>query len=162
MIIQLKNKDTLVIDDFYLKCCIGKNGLNSNKKEGDKTTPKGLFNLNRLYYRADRVRFIKCRIKKKKITKNISWCDDPNHKRYNKEIYNYKRNNKENFYRKDHKYDYLITINHNHKRIPNKGSAIFLHLTDNYKPTAGCIALKEKDFQILLKLINQKTKININ
>ena len=24
-----------------LKCCIGKNGLNSNKKEGDYSTPKG-------------------------------------------------------------------------------------------------------------------------
>jgi len=36
-----------------------------------------------------------------------------------------------------------------------------LHLTDNYKPTAGCIALKKKDFQILLKLINQNTKIKI-
>jgi len=41
------------------------------------------------------------------------------------------------------------------------GSAIFIHLTNNYKPTAGCIALKKKDFDILLNLINQKTKIKI-
>ena len=41
------------------------------------------------------------------------------------------------------------------------GSAIFIHLTDNYKPTAGCIALKKSDFDILLNLINQKTKIKI-
>ena len=44
---------------------------------------------------------------------------------------------------------------------PNKGSAIFIHLTKNYKPTAGCIALKKKDFLILIKLINKKTKIKI-
>ena len=31
----------------------------------------------------------------------------------------------------------------------------------NYKPTAGCIALKKKDFEILLKLIDKKTKIKI-
>ena len=53
MIIYVKNKDTLVIDDFTLRCCIGKNGLNSNKKEGDYTTPEGLFKLNKLYFRKD-------------------------------------------------------------------------------------------------------------
>ena len=29
MTIFLKNKHTLLIDDFYFKCCIGKNGFNS-------------------------------------------------------------------------------------------------------------------------------------
>ena len=43
-----------------------------------------------------------------------------------------------------------------------KGSCIFIHMTQNYKPTAGCIALQKKDFLILLKLINKKTKIQIN
>ena len=33
MIIHVKNKNTLIINDFELKCCIGKNGLNSNKIE---------------------------------------------------------------------------------------------------------------------------------
>ena len=161
MIIHVKNKDTLIIDDFYFKCCVGKNGLSLNKKEGDFSTPRGLFKLERLYYRRDRVGSQKCKIKKKIITKNLAWCDNPTHPKYNKEIYSYNKNNKENFYRKDNKYNYLITINHNHKRIPYKGSAIFIHLTDDYKPTAGCIALKKKDFEILLKLINQKSKIKI-
>ena len=43
MIIYIKNKHSLKIDDFYLKCCIGKNGTTSNKIEGDKKTPKGIF-----------------------------------------------------------------------------------------------------------------------
>ena len=64
-------------------------------------------------------------------------------------------------YRKDHRYNYIISISHNEKKIPNKGSAIFIHLTDDYKPTAGCIGLKRKDFEILLKLIDNKTKIKI-
>ena len=64
-------------------------------------------------------------------------------------------------YRKDHKYDYLISISHNIKKIPNEGSAVFIHLTDNYEPTAGCIALRKKDFEILIKLINKNTKIKI-
>ena len=69
----------------------------------------------------------------------------------------------EKLFRKDHKYDYLIVINYNTKKIiPGKGSAIFIHLTKNYHPTAGCIALKKQDFIILLKLINNKTKIVIS
>ena len=64
MIIHVKNKNTLIIDDFKLKCCIDKNGLNLNKIEGDNSTPKGLFDLKKLYYRKDRVKSLKCKIKK--------------------------------------------------------------------------------------------------
>ena len=91
----------------------------------------------------------------------MAWCDDANHKKYNEEIKTVNKDLKENLYRKDHKYDYIISISHNEKKIPNKGSAVFIHLTNNYKVTAGCIALKKKDFEILLKLINRKTKIKI-
>ena len=86
MLIHVKNKGTLIIDDFKLKCCAGKNGLNSNKKEGDFTTPKGLFKLNKLYYRKDRIKEVNCKLKKKIITKKMGWCDEPNHKKYNEEI----------------------------------------------------------------------------
>lgn len=161
MIIRIKNKDTLIIDDFILKCSIGKNGWSSKKFEGDGKTPKGLFKLEKLYFRKDRVGVPRCNIKKKIIKKYMAWCDNPKHKKYNQEIHNYNKRTRENLFRKDHKYDYIITLNHNHKKIPYKGSAVFLHLTDNYKTTAGCIALKKKDFEIMLNLINQKTKIKI-
>ena len=144
MIIHVKNKNTLIIDDFKIKCCIGKNGLNSNKKEGDYSTPKGLYNLKKLYFRKDRVGSPKCKIIKKSIKKGMAWCDDQTHKKYNEEIRTYNKNLIENLYRVDHKYDYIISTSHNEKKIPNKGSAIFIHLTDNYKPTAGCVALKKK------------------
>ena len=56
----------------------------------------------------------------------------------------------------------IIPIKYNFKKpVIGKGSCIFIHLTKDYKPTAGCIALKEKDFLIMLKLINKKTKIKI-
>ena len=161
MIIHVKNKNTLIIDDFKLKCCIGKNGINSNKKEGDYSTPRGIFDLKKLYFRKERVGIPKCKINKKIIKKNMAWCDDPKDKKYNEEIKTYNKRGKENLYRKDNKYDYVISINHNDKKIPNNGSAVFIHLTKNYKPTAGCIALKKKDFEILLKLIDKKTKIKI-
>ena len=161
MIIHVKNKNTLIIDDFRLRCCVGKKGLNSDKREGDYSTPKGLFHLKKLYFRKDHIGSPKCKINKKAIKKNMAWCDDPTNKKYNEEIKIYNKNLTENLYRVDHKYDYIISISYNEKKIPNKGSAIFIHLTDNYKPTAGCVALKKKDFEILLKLIDKKTKIKI-
>ena len=161
MIIYVKNKNTLIIDEFQLRCAIGKNGLNSKKIEGDYTSPKGLFNLTKLYFRKDRVGSVNCKIKKKIITKNMAWCDDPNHRKYNEEIKTHNKSLKESLHRRDHKYDYIISISYNEKKIPGKGSAIFIHLTDNYKPTAGCVALKKNDFEILLKLLNKKTKIKI-
>ena len=67
-----------------------------------------------------------------------------------------------NFLEKITNYDLLIPIKYNYdKRILGKGSCIFLHLTKNYKPTAGCIAINKNDFLIMLKLINKKTKIKI-
>jgi L,D-peptidoglycan transpeptidase YkuD (ErfK/YbiS/YcfS/YnhG family) len=161
MIIHVLNKNSLIIDDFKLRCCVGKKGLNFNKKEGDYSTPKGLFALRKLYFRKDRVGIPICKIKKKAIRRDMAWCDNPNLKKYNEEIKTQIKNLKESLYREDHKYDYIISISHNEKKIPSKGSAVFIHLTENYKPTAGCVALKKKDFEILLKLIDKKTKIKI-
>ena len=156
-------KHLLLYKGYKLKCSIGKYGLKFSKKEGDLATPKGLFGLGYLYYRKDRIRSLKCKIKKKIIKKNMGWCDDPYNKNYNKEIILGKKNKGEKLFRKDYAYDILITIEYNTKNIRAfKGSAIFIHLTKNYKPTLGCIALKKNDLLVLLKIIKPGTKIKIN
>ena len=162
MIITLKNKDTLVCDDFEFKCCIGKKGSTKQKKEGDKKTPRGFFSLGPLYFRKDRNIEPNTKLRIININKNMGWCDDASHKKYN-QLVNVNNSIKcEKLFRRDYKYDFLIPINYNtSKTIRNKGSAIFIHLTKNYKKTAGCVALSKKDFLILLKLINSKTKIEI-
>ena len=164
MTIYLKNKHTLQINDFYFKCCIGKNGLSKKKMEGDKKTPIGHFLIEHLYYRSDRVKNFSTKLKCVEIKKNMGWCDDPlDQKKYNKLITINKKIKCEKLHRKDHKYDLFIPIKYNYsKPIKFKGSCIFIHLTNNYKPTAGCIAMQKKDFLIMLKLINKKTKIQIN
>tara|TARA_B100001564_G_C20153389_1_gene452107 strand:- start:38 stop:529 length:492 start_codon:yes stop_codon:yes gene_type:complete len=163
MLIRLKNKDTLNIDEFTFKCSIGKNGLRLNKKEGDLCTPKGLYSLKKIFYRADRVKNINTTIQKIKIKKQMGWCNDPLHKKYNSLINIKDKIKHEKMFRTDNKYDLLIIIDYNLKNpVPFKGSAIFIHLTKNYKPTAGCIALSESDMQILLKLINKKSKIKLS
>tara|TARA_Y100000590_G_scaffold360169_1_gene416319 strand:+ start:287 stop:778 length:492 start_codon:yes stop_codon:yes gene_type:complete len=163
MLIRLKNKDTLHFDNFLFQCAIGKKGINSKKKEGDFCTPKGIFSIKNLYYRSDRLTKPETKITVKKIKKHMGWCNDPKNKKYNSLIRINKKIRHEKMYRKDHKYDLVIVINYNLKKpIPYKGSAIFIHLTNNYKPTAGCIALKKKDLLILLRIISKKTKIKIN
>ena len=163
MIIKLKNKDKLIVDDFILKCCVGKSGINNHKKEGDKSTPSGIFQLGNIFYRSDRVAKPFTKLKCIKINKNMGWCNDPLSNFYNKKIKINKKIKHEKLFRKDYKYNYFIVIKYNYlKTIPNKGSAIFIHLTRNYNPTVGCIGLKEKDLLILLKLINKQTKINIS
>ena len=82
----------------------------------------------------------------------MGWCNDSKSKFYNEEIKINKNIGHEKIFRKDNKYDYLILIKYNYsKKIPGKGSAIFLHLTKNYKSTLGCIAVQKKDFLIILK-----------
>tara|TARA_B100000035_G_scaffold309100_1_gene314812 strand:- start:1616 stop:2110 length:495 start_codon:yes stop_codon:yes gene_type:complete len=163
MTILVKNKETLIYDIFNFKCCVGKNGIKKNKIEGDKKTPKGIFEIGNVYFRKDRCKKPTTKLRCIPIKKSMGWCDDKNDKEsYNKLIRISKKIKYEKLYRKDHKYDFLIPISYNlKKRIPGKGSAIFLHLTKDYKATAGCIALKKKDFLILLKLIKPKTKIRI-
>tara|TARA_B100000767_G_scaffold271262_1_gene296524 strand:- start:1803 stop:2294 length:492 start_codon:yes stop_codon:yes gene_type:complete len=162
MLIKLKNKDTLKIDDFVLKCTIGKNGIRKKKIEGDKCTPKGIFTFGKLYYRADRIKKPETKISMKIITKNMGWCDDIKSKFYNKEIKINKNIRHEKLFRIDNLYDYFIVINYNTKNIKYaKGSAIFLHLTKDYKKTKGCVAVKKKDLLIILKLITKNSKIKI-
>ena len=163
MTVYIKNKQALQIDDFKFKCCIGKNGSTINKKEGDKKTPKGIFNIENLYFRKDRKQRPSTLLKCVEIKKNMGWCNDINFpKKYNKLIKTAKKIKYEKLKRKDYKYDYLIPIKYNFKNpIVGLGSCIFIHLTKNYKPTAGCIALKEKDFLIMLKLIKKNSLIKI-
>ena len=163
MTIFLKNKHTLQIDDFCFKCSIGKRGTTRSKSEGDHRTPKGIFKIQYLYYRKDRLRKPDTSLKCIKITKDNGWCDDINFpKKYNNLIKIRNHIKHEKLFRKDHKYDLFIPIKYNFKNPKvGLGSCIFIHLTNNYNPTAGCVALKKKDFLIMLKLINKNTKIRI-
>ena len=163
MIINLKNKHTLQVEDFLFKCSIGKNGLTKRKIEGDKKTPKGNFGLENLYYRKDRLDKPQTSLKCIEITKNMGWCHDVEYpKKYNRLVNTQNKFKCEKLNRYDYKYDLFIPIKYNF--INPKvgiGSAIFIHLTRDYKPTAGCIALSKKDFLIMLKIIKKNSKIKI-
>ena len=157
-------KHFLLYKGYQLKCSIGKSGISHFKKEGDLATPKGIFKLGLLYYRKDRNKSLVSKIKKRVIKKNMGWCDDSKSKKYNQEIYFPFKYRAEKLYRKDKMYDIFINIKYNHSPIvKGRGSAIFLHLTDNkYKPTKGCAAILKKDFLKILPLISKNTKISFS
>ena len=157
-------KHFLIYKGHKLKCSIGKSGIRHFKKEGDLATPKGVFKLGLLYYRKDRNKSLKSKIKKRAIKKNMGWCNDIRSKKYNQEIYFPFKYGAEKLYRKDKIYDIFINIKYNHSPIvKGKGSAIFLHLTNKkYKPTKGCIAILKNDFLKILPFINKNTKISIS
>ena len=81
MNIKIK-KHLLLYKGYKLKCSIGKSGITDFKKEGDLATPKGVFELGLLYYRKDRNKSLKSKLKKRVIKKNMGWCDDIKSKKY--------------------------------------------------------------------------------
>ena len=126
MQILVKNKYTLLYDEFKFKCSVGKRGITSKKIEGDLKTPRGSYNLGPVYYRKDRMSKPVTKLKIISLQKEMGWCDDVSSKYYNKLIKVNEKIRHEKLYRKSKNYDLLIPINYNTSRPKkNKGSAIF-------------------------------------
>ena len=158
----LINKKYLSLNNYKVKCTIGKRGIGSKKKEGDLITPKGKYKIKYILYRKDRVK-IRSKIKKIIIKKNMGWCDDPNSKNYNKlirlpSVYKY-----EKLYKSENVYDIIIVLNYNMSPIiKNKGSAIFIHVAKkNYEKTQGCVAVKKADLLKITENLKRGTTVLI-
>jgi len=159
----VKNSGYLKYKNLKFRCALGKAGIQKKKLEGDNITPRGIFKITKIYYRADRIKNIQTYLKKIKIKKSFGWCDDPNSNFYNKEIKLPTKFSHEKLYRKDNLYDLIVVLDYNmHPIIKNKGSAIFIHIANKfYKKTKGCIALKKGDLIKMLSQIKRTTKIKI-
>jgi L,D-peptidoglycan transpeptidase YkuD (ErfK/YbiS/YcfS/YnhG family) len=149
--------------NFLYKCAIGKNGITNNKIEGDKCTPSGIYSIEKIYYREDRLNLPKLDFQIIPINQNFGWCDDIHSKYYNKFIKFPFSYSAEFLYREDDIYNIICIINYNtNPIIKNKGSAIFLHVANTeYSGTAGCLALKQDDLIELLQNIDIDTKIKV-
>lgn len=142
---------------------IGRNGVTANKKEGDGKTPIGEFELGIILGTHQNIQN-KNGLKYKQITEDMYWVDDPKSRHYN-QLVNISTTKKdwdsaEHLIQYPIQYEYLIEIKTNPKNIPGKGSAIFLHCTNN-RPTAGCVAIDKVIMKKIIENINEKTKIEI-
>lgn len=149
--------------NLKFRCALGKAGIGKKKKEGDCVTPKGKYKIIKVFYRADRIKRIKSNFRLYKIKKDMGWCDDPLSKNYNKLIKLPSKFGHEKLYRKDKLYDLILVLNYNLKPIlKNKGSAIFIHITNtNYKETKGCVGLKKRDLIFILNDIKKNITVKI-
>ena len=162
--IIVKKSGYLMYKNLKFQCALGTAGIKNKKMEGDNITPKGIFEIIKMYYRADKIKDIRTSIKKIKIKKNMGWCDDPNSRFYNRQIKLPTKVGHEKLFRNDDLYDLVLVLNYNiNPIIKNKGSAIFLHVsTKNLDSTKGCIAIKKKNLITLLAEIKKNTKIKLS
>jgi L,D-peptidoglycan transpeptidase YkuD (ErfK/YbiS/YcfS/YnhG family) len=162
--IIVKKSGYLKYKNFKFRCALGKEGIGKKLKEGDKVTPEGIFKITKVYYRADKIKKIVTDFKKIKIKRDMGWCDDSKSLAYNRQIKLPSKFSHEKLYRTDNIYNLIAVLNYNiNPTIKKKGSAIFIHIAkNNYRSTAGCIALKKLDLIKLLKNIRKNTKIKIS
>ena len=146
------------------KVLIGKNGATYDKEEGDLKTPLGIFEIGIIFGIHDRNVFLHNSLKYIKINENLYWVDDVNSKYYNNlvDIQKTERDFKSAEHLIDYliEYEYAIEIKTNPNNIKGKGSAIFIHCSNN-KKTSGCVSIpREKMIELIVK-INKRTKIII-
>lgn len=147
------------------KAYIGENGASTERKEGNKMTPIGTFDLGIAMgtHREEEMK-PKMKIKYMQINENMYWVDDINSKYYN-QLVDIKKcekdwNSAEHLIEFPLDYEYLVDIKVNPENIPDKGSAIFLHC--NYgEPTLGCVGVSKEIMEKLIQVIDKDTKMII-
>ena len=123
----------------------------------------GDYRIKYIFYRKDKIKGFKTKLKTVVIKKNMGWCNDSKSKNYNKLIKLPSNNSYEKLYRKENIYDIILVLNYNMSPvIKNKGSAIFIHISKkNYKKTEGCVAVKKRDLIEIVKKLQKNTKVKI-
>jgi L,D-peptidoglycan transpeptidase YkuD (ErfK/YbiS/YcfS/YnhG family) len=145
------------------RCAIGPAGIAVKSKEGDGVTPRGVFPLREIFFRADRLAKPRSILPIRAIEKDDGWCDALDDHHYNHLVKLPYPASAEHLWRDDSLYDLVAVIGFNDDPVmPGKGSAIFLHLaTPDYSPTAGCVALSEADLRTALEQFNSGDMIRI-
>jgi L,D-peptidoglycan transpeptidase YkuD (ErfK/YbiS/YcfS/YnhG family) len=137
---------------------IGRSGFSQAHREGDGSSPVGVFGLSRAYGRQPKPDGIK--LPYDKFGENSWWVSDPESPLYN--TYQTEPPNgrwRESFgeqlwsetYRTA--YRELVVVDYNAEPTPYAGSAIFMHVGGS-KPTSGCIALAEPDLLRIMRWLD--------
>ena len=102
--------------------------------------------MEKVFFRADRVKKPKTSLKIKTIQRSHFWCSDSRTINYNKLLVKKMNYRCEQLYRNDSLYDVILQTSFNGNPVKkHKGSAIFIHCSEKGKNfTEGCIALEKK------------------
>lgn len=158
-----RSRGLLSLGSFCVPCALGRGGLKSRKLEGDGATPRGRFVLRRVLYRPDKLMRPRCALRLAPIREADGWCDAAEDRNYNRPIRHPYPASAEHLWRQDGIYDVVIVLSHNERpRIRNRGSAVFVHIArGDYEPTAGCIALSQRDLKRLLPRLSRQSVVRI-
>jgi L,D-peptidoglycan transpeptidase YkuD (ErfK/YbiS/YcfS/YnhG family) len=154
-------RGVLVAGPLALPVALGRTGIKANKREGDGATPRGVFRLKRLWWRADRHPRPATSLPARRIDPDVGWCEDPGDRHYNRPVKLPPASKAGRLARADRLYDFIVEIGHNTRpRIAGRGSAIFIHVArPGFAPTAGCVALEIGSLRRLLARIGPRTRI---
>ncbi len=153
----------LVIGGRICKCALGRSGLRLRKREGDGATPIGLWPMQYVMFRGDRVRRPRTGLPVFTINANDGWCDDPASRQYNRPVdfpFGY---GAEHLWREDGLYDIVVVLGHNDDPpVAGRGSAVFFHIAaPGYSATEGCVAVRLRDMYTILELCGPTTRMQI-
>lgn len=136
-----------------MKAVVGEKGFSTQKIEGDKKAPAGVFRIGKAFGIPDTPSITK--LPYKNTTNNDYWIDDETSPDYNTWV-EYDKNPQDRWKSFERLriplYKYAIVIEYNmNPVVKGKGSAIFLHLwKDSNTSTSGCTGVSETD---ILKLL---------
>ena len=158
-----RSQGWLMAGGSQIPVALGRGGILANKREGDGATPRGRFRLVRLWWRPDRAARPRTRLPVRRIGRQDGWCEDPQHRLYNRPIRVPDGAAGDRLWRQDRLYDLIIELDHNSRpRVAGRGSAVFIHVArEGFGPTAGCVALQGPRLQRLLERVGPKTRIVI-
>lgn len=157
------------VGDKVFPCAIGERGVTDHKQEGDLKTPLGRYHLRRLYYRYDKLQQpIYSQMPLMALLEDDGWCDEEGDPSYNQPVMLPYHASAERLWREDDLYDIIIVLGYNDDPVEQgKGSAIFMHVareddvSQSFKATKGCVALKKEHLLELLPYLSEQTIMEI-
>ena len=136
-------------------CKVGRNGVGNKMREGDNITPAGAYTMSLSFGLGNNP---KTKLPYRKITPNSYWISNPADRDYNTWQERSSSSSLDEHLITYSVYKYSIVIDYNTKRIPNKGSAIFLHCSSG-SSTAGCVAVPESTMLKLMQRVDKGSYI---
>jgi L,D-peptidoglycan transpeptidase YkuD (ErfK/YbiS/YcfS/YnhG family) len=158
-----RSRGVLLAGSLAIPVVLGRAGVRANKYEGDGATPRGRFQLIRLWWRADRHPRPNTLLPVSRITPDLAWCENTSDRRYNRPFRRSSNEPGDCLWRDDRLYDFVIEIDHNTRpRVARRGSAVFIHVArPDRSPTAGCVAVRASELRRLLAALGPRTRIAI-
>ena len=157
-----RDADGKLVQVMSKEAVSGMNGITTQKQEGDKKTPAGVYRFTMAFGLKANPGTI---LPYHQIADGDYYVDDGNSQYYNK-LANTKQvqkdwNSAEDLMAQAPQYNYGLVLDYNSECTPGKGSAIFLHCPKSWNNTgtSGCISIPEEDMKQVVRQVDTGTKI---